>query len=681
MSIIGAPANLLDGLPQTMADARQSNLSREEISAYLESFIQSVSGDAEKLVESFKTASAKSIFVMAECWKASPVELVPAHVLLKTFLYHVNGAYVPRARLPPIENDPSERAWASFIGLQEKFVKEFPTNPDFRTRIIAAWPGIFKWCRYFYTQRVSAVPDFDTARTNSTVLCTVIRHFLADSQLFKVIHETNGIVKLCTQLWMHRAAPAPLTSFIMHTLLVESTAEELDAVVATSGDKPDIVAQLAISRLRTAMNESPMQPTHVYTYTYTLLVLSRLPRHRLTEAVLAGKGAWVAARMLTITADALRRRARPEPDIKYHQCLNAGFNFLRFGLVRDDSPRWVAQAVEAGMLRVICELAPLLEKVLPGGTMAYVQHILADTLPKHMVYLSVVKLVDREMNDLDEEVAEAGVQRSCLRDEWNSLKKLTSLRSGIAKLPKKVKGAAGTVCESTACTKTGTRRELLRCTGCMYVYYCSKKCQKDAWPNHRAICKLKNKQRTSGEEGPLPFSKSNAQFFRELFSTDANLHMGHLHKLAARAFPAETQGEHFAICLDYTNTTYPSGTCSLKDIRTYTFPPLSGDELNPEDVVAQNNAMITMVRNNPKAYTFIEASFAFGEQRLSRNFMIRPNMWAHPAQPELNWDGKKMCENGEAEANAAEFLETVLGLDFARALGIDLDADGDDNVD
>lgn len=50
------------------------------------------------------------------------------------------------------------------------------------------------------------------------------------------------------------------------------------------------------------------------------------------------------------------------------------------------------------------------------------------------------------------------------------------------------------------CGKFAHKKELQRCTGCLYVYYCSKKCQKDAWPNHRAICKLKNEHRTKDGE-------------------------------------------------------------------------------------------------------------------------------------------------------------------------------------
>jgi hypothetical protein len=51
-----------------------------------------------------------------------PQRTCSGDILLKTSLYRVDSADVPKILLLPIENDPSERAWASFIGLEHKFV-------------------------------------------------------------------------------------------------------------------------------------------------------------------------------------------------------------------------------------------------------------------------------------------------------------------------------------------------------------------------------------------------------------------------------------------------------------------------------------------------------------------------------------------------------------------------------
>ncbi|KAJ7660796.1 hypothetical protein DFH06DRAFT_1193308 [Mycena polygramma] len=661
MSVLGAPEGLLDyQTPEGYRRMRATYSDQPEQVAnanpLVDHFTQAISEDAEKFIESLKSAKAPALFAMAQAWQHCEKEIIPGHILLKTFLHHVDGANVPKLPILPVENDSSERAWASFIGLRYKFVSQIPANPDFRTRLMAAWPGIFKWCRYFYRQRVSAVADFGTQQ-NIDVISGLISDLLMDSKLLQLIRGTEGIVTLCTQLWMHRAAP-PISSLMMHTLLRESTWEELSEVVATAGDKADSIAQTAVSRLRTAMNQSP-RPPH-----------TRLPRHRLTNAVLEENACWVATRLLVVVAD-VYRTSGPHIHPQYEECVNAGFSFLRFALVRDDSPRWVAQAVDAGLLRVICELAPLLEEKLHQFCRDNVQHILHDTLPKHMVYLRVVKLVDRELDEIDEATANAGVGRTWLRDDWLSLLHLTAVRSAVAKLPKRFKGTSRIPCESTTCGNSGTKSELRRCTGCMYVYYCGKKCQKDGWPNHRGICKVRSQNRANKEERDRSmFSDSDARFFRELFSGDVEAHWSHLHKLAARNFPT-VKGEHFAVCLDYTNPAYPMGTCSLKDIRTYEFPPMNGEDKDREDVVAENNELINMVRRSPKNYSFIEASFAWGERRISRNFMMRPNMWDNVGTAAVNWDGKKMCENEDAQENGTGLLQQLLGLNLGGGLELD----------
>jgi hypothetical protein len=68
------------------------------------------------------------------------------------------------------------------------------------------------------------------------------------------------------------------------------------------------------------------------------------------------------------------------------------------------------------------------------------------------------------------------------------------------------------------------------------------------------------------------------------------------------------------------------------------------------------------VRRNPREYTFIEATFVYGQQRLTRNLMTRPNMWISPAAKmasALDWQ-KNKCENqDEPSVGLLEFLLAV----------------------
>ncbi|KAK7031974.1 hypothetical protein R3P38DRAFT_3265884 [Favolaschia claudopus] len=283
---------------------------------------------------------------------------------------------------------------------------------------------------------------------------------------------------------------------------------------------------------------------------------------------------------------------------------------------------------------------------------------------RNLVYLSVVKVVDREMNDIDDATLEKGVDGSWLAGDWRSLQEVLTLRRSVAKISKEEKGSSRTLCDSKKCGKMAPKKELQRCGGCLNVFYCSKQCQKEAWPNHRALCRLRTEDRATQttEDRNALFPKADAQFFRELLSTDAGLHLGHMQNLAKREFPREKQGEYFALCLDYTDLRYPTGTCSLKDIRTYTAPPMNGEDEDEEVVVEHNKEMVRMVLRDPKAYTFIEATFAWGERRMSRNFMIRPNIWDKHVPQMVNFLGKKMCANEDVEENTPGFMKHLMNL-------------------
>lgn len=130
------------------------------------------------------------------------------------------------------------------------------------------------------------------------------------------------------------------------------------------------------------------------------------------------------------------------------------------------------------------------------------------------------------------------------------------------------------------------------------------------WPNHKRMCKLKNEMNgrngaslrrastailtsRAGPDMRLSFLESDAAFFRKLFGADAHAHMPHLRRLAKRDFPREP-GEHFVICIDYTDPAHPAGTCSLKNIHTYQFQTLTGREYDTANVDGQNQEMITM---------------------------------------------------------------------------------------
>jgi hypothetical protein len=95
------------------------------------------------------------------------------------------------------------------------------------------------------------------------------------------------------------------------------------------------------------------------------------------------------------------------------------------------------------------------------------------------------------------------------------------------------------------------------------------------------------------EDTGRTFSSTDHRFFRELFMHEAKAHLPHLKRLARRKYPNEP-GDSFLVSLDFTNTSYPTGTCALKLVREYVFPPQNSNFPDPPEVLAHNAEMIGM---------------------------------------------------------------------------------------
>ncbi|KAJ7745159.1 hypothetical protein B0H14DRAFT_3167461 [Mycena olivaceomarginata] len=491
-------------------------------------------------------------------------------------------------------------------------------------KFISAWPGVFKWCCYFYAQRVPRENNSATVQNTIETICAIIIGLYVDTEIRATVRATTGIIELCTHLCLHPASP--IDDFIPLSTLLSSTWEDIDEVCTVAG-KPETFAKMLLGRLRTTVDQSPLRADYAFMLTRILTTVIALSGHSLVFAVLADNATWIVADMLFLVSLSIGSSVGEQRET-YSKCLRIGITFLRGAMVEYDGPRLVCQAIDAGLLRKICALSRILDGDLEESK-PVLRHVLREILPQSMMYRSVIKVMQGEHKEMDGEVIDKEIMKSYLREEWMAWVLLLHLRGTIAKFPKE-------------CTTRGKKTELLHCAGCLYVYYCSKTCQKEAWPIHRKMCKLK-------QSSPI------------IVGTDAQIHHSHLQNLAKRKFPNEPV-ENLIISIDYTNPLYPAGTCSLKNIKTYVFPPVSDRAMDPANIQAQNDEMIKMVQRNPREYTFIEATFVYGRQQLTRNLMTRPNMWISPAAKmvsALDWQ-KNKCENqDEPSVGLLEFLLAV----------------------
>ncbi|KAJ7117199.1 hypothetical protein C8R43DRAFT_1154419 [Mycena crocata] len=244
MSILDVP------LPLDLAKDQFAQLVRTEPEKVSPNFTAAT--NSQSLIRAFACYQAwtsREIFVLAQLSKASQeedIQFISSDYALKTFLYHLDRDS-PAAVKPPVTNDASERAWASLIGLEAEFSAYFSTYPDSRIRLVSAWPHIFKWCLYFYHQRIVCGTDADAAQRGILTISSAILALSMDTELRTTVRATGGLVALCTRLCIHPASP--MSTCILFSILAVDTSEALDSVVDAAGGKPEVVVKAFLTRL------------------------------------------------------------------------------------------------------------------------------------------------------------------------------------------------------------------------------------------------------------------------------------------------------------------------------------------------------------------------------------------------------------------------------------------------
>ncbi|KAJ7490685.1 hypothetical protein FB451DRAFT_1079464 [Mycena latifolia] len=560
---------------------------------------------------------------LANFWQEVP-ELLSLGIL-DVFFHHLDADKAFTVPSEANERSPTaECAFYSLVGLckaGDYLLPDAPYHHD--PAVLKAWPGIFKWSVFFFTTRVTstATRPIEGRRTAMDAIAAVWYCLTRADGLREAIAATRGTVEIATKLWLlDDAIPhsgpqftnAPCLAAALDAILVDRPA--VDRALAVAGGKPDALVKPAMARARAAIGHAPLNPAEIAVCLDLLGHLSRGWDHPLRYAHLQAGAIPLCTRAAGTLAGALNAGRSPG----LLDGAVAAFGYLANCLESTEGFTWVVQSVAADLLCAFADCSPHFAR-LDEEDRDMVCSLLHTTLPKYLVYRSVVQAVDDGMRRLGA-LQQKRVSVSVAKKVWADFRRLAEERAMVVLHAVAVKGKAAT-CDNVKCQKVDAKNTFRKCGACSTTLYCSKECQGVAWKEggHKDMCKLKQRERLEGKSQAI--SKSDSAFFHHLATRDARHHLPLLRRLARAEHPALRLCE-LIMRVDYTAVPPTYSVLPLADAGGHDAPAQGSG--NAE---ARTDALIERARADPDRFGLIQSRVANGAAVQEVLSVVAGNFW------------------------------------------------------
>ncbi|KIJ45859.1 hypothetical protein M422DRAFT_226924 [Sphaerobolus stellatus SS14] len=449
-------------------------------------------------------------------------------------------------------------------------------------KITNAWPAIFKWCRYLFERNIrtrGADPEH-RKRTLNSVPMTIHAIGVLPGMLQKVLN-TAGTLELATELWiLGDGWGGPDITTEGHSLLGNLLRDwnsvredDLDKIMKVTKGRPNVIARLAITRLKSAINSADLAQERVKSCLKMICTLASLPSHNIQFAFL---DAGIVPICTKIGLKAIRAYTSRGTSTLVGIASTA-IQCLDNCLEATDGFTWVCQSVEAGLMPFIIACG-LFFQTFNQPVRNILLNILDDVIPRYLAYRSVVEATYKSIQGLNADP----IKSTPLEDAWNRTQLLCTGRWLLAQ-SNKVHEDPGWCAQCLK--KDQKKKKFKRCTGCHIATYCSTECQTIAWRNgHSEACKEAQQGRLADRKQPL--LKPDRSFFGHLAEMDAWTSRHKLHQMAKRKYPNVPLLD-LMIYIDYTMVPRRIFVLSLRDYRrlTRTGGTMGGQFENDDKVI------------------------------------------------------------------------------------------------
>ncbi|KAJ6599403.1 hypothetical protein B0H10DRAFT_2441307 [Mycena sp. CBHHK59/15] len=377
------------------------------------------------------------------------------------------------------------------------------------------WPRIWRWVCFIHAH-LEYFPGAPPKKDICIQLLRILTQFLTHDGTRRLIEATPGVGIILARAWVlllsdaKATEPEPAFAALCHVLSRAPTAHIPQIVEefceGAGGSAPDLVS-LIIEHIDYFVSHGD-SPTCLPFLTGAITFVVNNYNGKLAEPFrksLLSHGFPRALSRCLCTAVAF------PPDKSVAVTTNC---VILLGWAFQNFPGYqhVREALQAGFLRGI---VGYVSQRHPKIAVPPAQWLFKTVLPPCTVYHSVLSPLQKTLEDVSDLVTTEAFLTSGVFIEWAEFLKLTKDRLIIKDYFDSDEYRSFKACDNTACAKIRHKMEFRRCSGCLSLYYCSKKCQILDWQEgrHRSLCRIIQNRRQLDQD---PFSTRDKSFMRAL---------------------------------------------------------------------------------------------------------------------------------------------------------------------
>ncbi|KAJ6620480.1 hypothetical protein B0H10DRAFT_1078879 [Mycena sp. CBHHK59/15] len=561
--------------------------------------------DTSKFLSAARRGSLPHIRILGKDWQTVPDMLSLG--VLDIFLQ-----FLDISLLPDPSEEEAERAFLSIVGLGRGAPNHIPDMTPYAGILSRGFAGVVGWSLFHFNTRVGAAPASNplayVVTTSIALAWQVI--YASSTPIEPTMLNMPGSIELLCELWLREdigppallTARYPVASAVLSTLISHGGPRVLDRMIASPAAKREggirKIVKLAMMRLEDAKSKMSPATSGYYDLPVQIVLMNNFCatfQHPLHLAFLE------AGVVTSITEILVLLSKFPLMTKNVVTMLRNCISYLKHDLDETTAAPYVAEAIRAGLitgLRLCSQFLPALE----DQATQFLIHLLQETIPKYLVYYSILKLVLPELDAFLGKHATPMPQNTAY-DAWKALYSIAQTRMVSASLmPSNLIGSkAEAACANAECRKIDVRSNFKRCSRCLRLY-CSVACQKYAWRHgHRETCAASTE--SVKELAALRIAKEDLTYINWFSRREAFFQLPQLREYATKTDP-NTPWNEFTLRVDWTSVPPKTTAYLVRDQEKYSYHKENKDSEMPAAVF--DGSFAEEVLSKPGKYALLE---------------------------------------------------------------------------